>query len=69
MVPAKGAPTLWRAAAMADQPDRRPGVYGLGVLGGYGYWRAAAVASNFPRSVLRNRASLPLARTSLSMAA
>jgi hypothetical protein len=34
---------------MADQPERRPGVYGLDVLGGYGYWRVAAVASNWPR--------------------
>ena len=46
----KGAPALWYAAAMADQPERRPGEYGLGVLGGYGYWRAAPVASNWPRS-------------------
>ena len=69
VAPAKGAPALWRAEAMAGQPDRRPGVYGLSVLGGYGYWRAVAVASNWPRSVLRNRASLPLARTSLRIAA
>jgi len=41
---AKGAPALWHAAAMADQPDRRPGVYGLGVLGGHGYCWATALA-------------------------
>ena len=61
--------TAAMAAAMPDRPERRPGVFGLGVLGGYGYCRAAGVASNWPRSVLRNRASLPLARTSLRMAA